>query len=204
MKQTKEILGHLEGKYKSIGYYYTVIDIIESKVESNPDISIESCKSLLEGISKFILGQLDDAYDDKKKTDFPRLFRTSLNNISEHCDMMEQDFVLRACTMIEFIGEIRNKRGDISHGKLSPKIENSDSLLSNLVMQMTDGLAYYILKCFSTIEIVQVLQYEDNPEFNNLLDEENSYGNLSYSKALFSQDVEAYKQELLNYIDSKE
>jgi hypothetical protein len=48
MKQTKEILKALESRYTNIDYYQTIIQKIEENVESHPDISIESCKALLE------------------------------------------------------------------------------------------------------------------------------------------------------------
>jgi hypothetical protein len=66
---------------------------------------------------------------------------------------------------------------------------------------MTDSLLFYILTYFSNIVISKELEYEDNPAFNEKLDTENEFGFLSYSKALFDQDIEAYKQELLNHLD---
>ena len=48
------------------------------------------------------------------------------------------------------------------------------------------------------------MEYQDNPEFNEWLDNENPIGDLSYSKALFDQDQVAYEQELENYLDVKE
>lgn len=203
MRQTKEILSDLENKHSDIVYYYSMVEIIETNREINPDISIESCKSLLEGLSKFILKNLDSNYNiiSVDKMDFQPLFKKSLSKISEYNDFMEEDFVVRASSLIHLLGEIRNKRGDISHGKLSPKATISDCLFSNLVIQMTDSIISYILNCFSKIEIRQELQFDDYPEFNDLLDEENTFGNLKYSKALFDQDIDAYNQELLSYLD---
>jgi hypothetical protein len=52
--------------------------------------------------------------------------------------------------------------------------------------------------------LIKELEYEDHPEFNEWLDNENPIANLSYSKALFDQDQVAYEQELENYLDAKE
>lgn len=206
MEQTKAVLNRLENQYSNIDYYYTIIEKIEENVNSNPDITIESCKSLLEGLSKFILKQIDTNYDALviDKTDFQPLVKQSMMKLSQFNDDIEIDFINKANKLIVSIGEVRNKRGDISHGKLSPKEFLSDSHFSNLVMNMTDNLLFYILSCFSNIEIKKELEYDDNPEFNENLDSENSFGYLSYSKALFDQDIEAYKQELLNHLDLEE
>lgn len=207
MKLTKEVLAKLEITYKNIDYYYSIIDVIETKVEVAPDISIESCKSLIEGISKFTLRQLDIKYNSSEVDglDFHKLFKRSISNLAIHCEDIESDFVLRSNSLIHLIGEIRNRRGDISHGKLAPKEISSDFLFSTLVMQMTDCLVYYILNCFSKIEMQKKIEYEDNQEFNEWLDESNQFGLLkSYSKALFEQDEVAYEQELLNYLDLQE
>jgi hypothetical protein len=204
MKQTKEILTRLEKNYSNIDYYHLIVEKIEKNADQNPDISIESCKSLIEGISKFILKQLDNSYDPKKFIDLQPLFKKALAAIAAFNKTMEEDFTNRTGAVVHLIGEIRSKRGDISHGKLSPKEYNSNALFSRFVIDITDSLLFYILTCFSQIDIQKVLEYEDNAEFNLQLDEENPFGNLSYSRALFDQDIEAYKQELLNYLDTIE
>lgn len=203
MRRTREILVSLEVRYENIGYYYTILDVIEAMVDTTPDIAIESCKSLIEGISKFILRQLDEAYDRKAtdKMEFTPLFKKSVSKLSEHCDFVEEDFIRQGCTLIKVLGEVRNNRGDISHGKLAPKEEISSDLFSNLVMQMTDSLVYYILHCFSSVEIEPELSYNQYPDFNDELDADKDLGKVLYSRALFEQDLVTYKEELKNYQD---
>ncbi len=206
MKKTKEMLKQLESQYINIDYYYILVDKIEENVNSNPDISIESCKSLLEGISKFIWRQIDSNYDPEiaDQMEFQPLVRQAVNKLGDLNEDIEVDFVNKVNKLIVSIGEVRNKRGDISHGKLSPKEYFSDAHFSNLIMSITDNMLYYILHCFSKVTPVKEIKYEDNTDFNSKLDTENSFGLLSYSKALFNQDIEAYKQELLAYQDSLE
>jgi hypothetical protein len=203
MRQTKEILAHLESQYRNIDYYYAIIEKIEGNANSNPDIAIESCKALLEGMSKFIWKQIDNSYDSVAidKMDFHPIVRSAVSKLGELNEDIEVDFVNMVNKLIVSIGEIRNKRGDISHGKLSPKEYVSDAQFANLVVNITDNMLYYILHCFSKITPAKELEYEDNPDFNEKLDNENAFGYLSYSKALFDQDTEAYKQELLNHLD---
>lgn len=208
MKQTKDILKTLESRYTNIDYYQTIIQKIEENVESHPDISIESCKALLEGLAKFIWQQLDTTYDfskvEKGEIKLQELFKSSLRQLSIKCEMFEEDFVNRTGSIIHLLGEIRTKRGDISHGKLSPKEHFSDLAFAKLAYNVTDGIASYLLLCFYTIPVKKVLEYEDNQEFNEWLDNEHPIANLSYSKALFDQDHVAYEQELENYLDAKE
>ena len=206
MKQTKEILNILESRYNNIDYYQTIIQKIEENVESHPDICIESCKALLEGLSKFIWKQIDITYDAlvADKMDFHPVVRQAMTKLADFNEDIELDFVNKVNKLIVSIGEVRNKRGDISHGKLSPKEYFSDSQFAHLVMNITDNMLYYVLHSFSKVSLIKELEYEDNPEFNEWLDNENPIGDLSYSKALFDQDQVAYEQELENYLDVKE
>lgn len=206
MKQTKDILKILESRYTNIDYYQSIIQKIEENVESHPDISIESCKALLEGLSKFIWKQIDLSYDAlvADKMDFHPVVRQAMTKLADLNEDIELDFVNKVNKLIVSIGEVRNKRGDISHGKLSPKEYFSESQFAQLVMNITDNMLYYILHSFSKISVVKELEYEDNIDFNEWLDNENPFGNLSYSKALFEQDNVAYEEELQNYLETKE
>lgn len=206
MKQTKDILKALESRYTNIDYYQTIIQKIEENVESHPDISIESCKALLEGISKFIWKQIDQSYDAlvADKMDFHQLVKQAMTKLAVLNEDIELDFVNKVNKLIVSIGEVRNKRGDISHGKLSPKEYFSDSQFAYLVMNITDNMLFYVLHSFSKVSLIKELEYEDHPDFNEWLDNENPIANLSYSKALFDQDSVAYEQELENYLDAKE
>lgn len=206
MKQTRDILKVLEGRYTNIDYYQSIIQIIEENVESNPDICIESCKALLEGLSKFIWKQVDNSYDAliADKMDFHHVVRQAMTKLANYNEDIELDFVNKVNKLIVSIGEVRNRRGDISHGKLSPKEYFSDSQFSQLVMNITDNMLHYVLHCFSKVYLIKEVEYEDNIEFNEWLDNENVIANLSYSKALFDQDQVAYEQELENYLDAKE
>lgn len=206
MKQTKDILKALESRYTNIDYYQTIIQKIEENVESHPDICIESCKALLEGLSKFIWKQIDLSYDAlvADKMDFHPVVRQAMTKLADLNEDIELDFVNKVNKLIVSIGEVRNKRGDISHGKLSPKEYFSDSQFAQLVMNITDNMLYYVLHSFSKVSLLKELEYEDNTEFNEWLDNENQIGRLSYSKALFDQDQVAYEQELENYLDTKE
>ncbi|MBL0235682.1 MAG: abortive infection family protein [Saprospiraceae bacterium] len=206
MKQTKNILKQLETQYLNIEYYHTIVEKIEENVLSNPDIAIESCKSLFEGLGKFIILNIDKSLNFNVVDNFKykRAISKAVELLETRDPEFESDFSKKLLDVLDLIGNIRNDRGDISHGRLAPKPETSDNHFSNFVMVLTDSFASYLLISFSRMSVPKELAYEDNTEFNKWLDNENPIGNLSYSKALFDQDQVAYEEELENYLNDKE
>lgn len=206
MKQTKDILAQLEAEYSNIDYYQLIIDKIEENVTDNPDIAIESCKSLFEGLGKFIVLNLDKSLNFTVVDGFKykRAITKAVELLENEDETFESDFSKSLLKSLENLGNIRNDRGDISHGRLSPKPLDSDAHFSVFIVSLSDSFASYLLKSFSKVPRVKQLEYEDNPDFNEKLDIENDFGFLIYSKALFEQDLVAYEQELQDYIETKE
>jgi hypothetical protein len=199
----KDIIRSNLDKYKDFEAYLATIEIIESNVDSNPDISVESCKSLIEGISKMFLKYIDKSYsyEDVEGMEFLKRFKKSMGVLSSVCSELETDFVNKACVLMQALGELRNKRGDISHGRVSPKLVSSSSQFSKLVIQSTEVLAFYLLEQFYRADLSDriKIEYNDNPEFNIWLDEINPLNGVSFSKALFEQDNVAYCEQLEDY-----
>ncbi len=206
MKQTTDILKQLETQYFNIEYYHTIVGKIEENVVSNPDIAIESCKSLFEGLGKFIILNIDKSLNFTVVDNFKykRAISKAVELLEQKDLEFESDFSKKLLEVLDILGNIRNDRGDISHGRLAPKPKTSDSHYSNFVMALTDSFASYLLISFSRISVPKELQYGDNTDFNEWLDNENPIGNLSYSKAIFDQDQVAYEEELENYLNDKE
>lgn len=201
MKSVRTLLETNYKRYEHLVYYQNIIDVIEQNVASQPDICIESCKSLIEGVSKTILKALDPTINDAemKALDVMPLFKKAAKKLAEFDNEIESDFVNRSGSLIENFGMIRNQRGDISHGRAAPKLDFSTPQFSALVMSITEAIAFYLLEHFFRVEISKDIKYEDNDEFNQWLDNLNPLGALSYSKALFEQDTISYEQQLLNY-----
>lgn len=203
MKLVKTLITENGEKFAHFSYYETVIEVIEQNVLTQPDICIESCKSLIEGISKTILKALDPAQTDKAINNkvFKDLYREALAALARHNPQMESEFVRRSVGVIQVIGEVRDKRGDISHGKMAPKELASYVQFSKLVMHMTEGIAFYMLQLFFDIDLAftEAVTYKENKEFNDFLDRENPIVGLSYSRALFDQDNVSYCEQLLDY-----
>ena len=209
MQQTRDIIIGNKKNHSHFEYYELHINQIEKNKVTHPDVAIETCKSLFEGISKTILLSLDKTLEssDVDKLDFQPLFKKSMTKLNEYNEFLEGDFVNRASSLIHLLGEIRNKRGDISHGRKSPKEVYSSKDFSKFVVDMTDYLLYYILSHFFAIDIMEYkdINYEDNDEFNKYLDEAFTLdGIVVYSKALYNQDYFAYVEQLKEFESNKE
>lgn len=203
MQVTKDSINHHGTQNAWLLELNTLIGEIENNVHIEPDISIEACKSLLEAIAKNVLKRLDPTHCEKKAndTDVPVLLKKAKDRLLERSQESESDFISRLIPVVQVICEIRNKRGEISHGNHLPKIERSTTQFAKSVIAFTDCFASYLLHLFFTIDLSysENIKYEDNIQFNEYLDEINLIEGLSYSKALFDQDFVAYEENLATF-----
>ena len=208
MQTVRRLISDNQDQYEHFSYYEGIIDVIEEKIQTHPDICIESCKSLIEGVSKTIIKKLDNTANDKdlNKLDVMPLFKRAANKLAEFDNELELDFVNRTASLIQNFGHIRNERGDISHGRAAPKEIFSSPQFSSLVARVTEALTFYILEHFFRLKLAKErdIHYEDNPEFNEMLDNANPMNSLSYSRALFDQDNILYCEQLLDYQTEQE
>ena len=185
-------------------YYESLFDVVETYTEEKPDITIETCKSIIEGISKLILHVLtqEPLHDLENSTDFQHLFKTALQEIQNRShNSFEGDLTKRLGSVVHRIGEIRNNHGDISHGKASLKEQVNDSDLSEMVIGFTDSIGSYMLRKLDQIVVDDEVEFDANHAFNEWLDDLYTLeGNLKYSKALYEQDPISYKEQLGDFI----
>jgi hypothetical protein len=202
MLLTREILNNHIHANGWLGELETLIAEIEANVELEPDISIESCKSLLESIAKNILLRLDTSHDERSINDLeiPRLLKEVRIKLTERIEC-ESTLIERYSSALQYVAELRNSRGEISHGKTLPKSERSTIQAAKSIKSFTDGFASYLLHLLLSIEPPppEQIPYEDNEDFNTSLDETYRLGIISYSKALYEQDYIADEEELENY-----
>jgi len=207
MEKTRQIIVDNEQDFPDFKYYLKIIDVIDENISVMPDVSIESCKSLIEGISKTILNNLGEPYNDKgKNADSPsKLLRGVLEVFKLKTDI-EIEMIQNTCGFVYRLSELRNERGDISHGKSVPKDQDSDHRLSELVGEITDAVVKYMLTVYFKTDWSdsEDIKYDDNIEFNQLLDSEHELEEVSYSRALFDQDFVAYEENLNNYLSNIE
>ena len=203
MEKTRKIIQDNLEIFPEFYYYFTILDEINENIRNNPDISIESCKSLVEGISRKILDYVDiDYLEEGRQIDSPKmLIKKVMDFFVLYDPNLHEGYVSLVADLIKELSDLRNKRGDISHGRSAPKKFQSDSNMSIMVAEITDILINHILTIFFSEDIPKtfVLVYESNEEFNNYLDEDNEIEGIKYSKALFDQDIVLYKEKLKEY-----
>ncbi|AJZ97018.1 hypothetical protein PFLUOLIPICF7_07385 [Pseudomonas simiae] len=212
-------------EYPEFLYYIPLMEKAERNLESHPDICIEICKCLIEGISKTIILDFEPETDRVVlgKMDLSPLSKKAAQLLRKDNTVIEDDFVTRVASVIHYLGVLRNERGDISHGKSAPKLIQSDNKLAAVILQVSSGLLIYLLDSYfssrrlarssPTIELteeealqdLEQVDYEDYPEFNDWLDEQYPYeGKLAYSFALYSLYYEDYLVRLESYQESED
>ncbi|MCJ8149485.1 abortive infection family protein [Shinella sedimenti] len=214
MRQAVELIVHHAGRYPEFRYYISLMKKAESYLSNQPDICIETCKSLLEGVSKSIIERLDTTAkrEELDKKDVGPLIKQAARLLKKADNVIEDDFVTRCSSLAHALGTLRNERGDISHGKAVPKTASSNDRLSALCLSMTENVLSYMLDAFysippepsehsqeidETVEVepdLPIVSYDDNGDFNDWLDEKYPLpeGRLIYSSALYELYYEDY------------
>lgn len=188
-------------KRHRLEYYQSHLDLIEDYIDEKPDISIETCKALIEGISKLTLYLLNqEALDSHNDEKIQSLVKRALVELQKGRGFSDTDLCKRLSGVVQYIGEVRNEHCDIGHGRASLKEQVNDTDFADLIIGITDSICTYMLRRLDILA-EKVTEYEDNPEFNELLDEQNPLpGNILYSRALFDQEFETYEIELSNFL----
>lgn len=197
-------------KMPSFNAFETHITTIEETVEANPALSIETCKSLIEGICKTILTNKNIKYEEDIK--FQGLVRQTVEELTVSTQCYKEklcELARRIASVAQTIAEIRNDSGFASHGqdiKTIP-VNSTLSLFSSKISDVIGGfiLHYYVIH--NNPKKDSRIHYEDCQDFNEYFDDVNplQIGELilSASEALYFQDYEAYKEEYLYYSETK-
>lgn len=208
MEKTKGIISLHQTSHPEFKYYFSVIEIAEDSIEEKPDVSIDCCKSLIEGVSKSILIRLDNNYNKNNKlvdgVKAVKLFDKAIKLISKYDNSLigkEIDFLSKSRELVETIINIRNDRGEISHGKYTPKPNDivSTSEFALFVINMTDSIVSFMLKVFFELNIgfSGIIDYDsrDMVDYNDWLDESVDFPikKARYSKLLYENDYDEYE-----------
>lgn len=216
MEKTINIISNNIKKHPHFGEYFKIITIIEENELVNPDICIESCKALIEGVSKTIIVNLDNTKtaENIDSDNIPKLFSEAMKLLANNCEDIEGDFVLRFSGIINVLAEIRNKRGDISHGRMAPKAIYSSKKLASTVKNMTDTMLEYTLEHYFDLDFnsKEKLDYNavDMENYNSWLDDSVTFpiAKARYSQILFEHDPDEYEaryfDEFLKSFDENE
>lgn len=213
MKRIRAIILANQEQHAHFEEYTKIIEIIEGNELTNPDICIESCKALVEGISKTILINLDNTKTTENidKDDLPKLFKEAMRKLSDECEDIDGDFAARFSAIIQVIGEIRNKRSDISHGRMAPKFIFSSPKLASTVVSMTESMLEYILEHYFSLDLTVkgrlIFDAKDMEDYNKWLDDSIDFPikKASYSKLLYENDYDEYESRYSDeFLKSKE
>lgn len=190
MLLTKEAIQNNKENIEGLIDYLTVVSEIEDNISKKPDITIESCKSLIEGLCKKALILISDKYNSDKqlrgtcenqmstliKTTFNEIYANSierdLNNslyeiiknkvcIQKIVKKAQVKFLENGKTAVSKITAIRDNKGDISHGRIYPKKE-SEIHLAKSIVSITDGICSFMILEFSR-------QYQEKLALNGKL-----------------------------------
>ena len=230
MELTKQSIQKHKQDIEGLDGYITVINKIENNVSVNPDIAIEACKSLIEGLCKKALELLSEEYQTKKNVrkdcdnSLPTLVKKAFENVYRnkfavdfHNSLYElirgkakidkfvkvnTDAIFKnAKDTIIKISVIRDDRGDISHGRIYPKKEESEIHLAKSISSITDGICSFMIYEFASQYValdkkIEKLNFEDQRDFNEWLDTKYDIVSvkIDYSKILFKNAYEKYEE----------
>ena len=247
MRRTKDFIFQNRDSleiYEYLNDYKVLFEAIEEKI--TPDHCIEACKALLEGLAKTIVSQVDISNQEAQKrfdpqdwknfealkkkmpnnAKFQDLVRQSILVLAAYHHSCEKEFLLGFCSKyFTAIAKLRDKRGDVSHGRAAPKLEKSSKGLAEIIESITDVITLHMLEVFTLIdfsidalpntsnEIVESFAIKSESDlqkigqrerlirdFNASLDLENPLTEgLSFSEALYYQKQEDYLIKLSDY-----
>src|SRR5690554_57452 len=235
MELTKNAIGKYRDKIEGLNQYLIVVNEIEDNKISNPDISIDSCKSLIEGLCKKALSLIHDDYSQNKsfrkqcekfdkllENTFQKVFKESfevdllksfssiLYQKNKTNDLLKKSFELtksNTTNAVNAIVKLRDTRGDISHGRIYPKLTSTSPHLLNTIIGITDSICSFLitemsLRYFEKIEhevrVNELKDYRSNSDYNHWLNESLPFDfpvkKTSYSRVLFENDFDMYQE----------
>ena len=209
MQSLKDLIERHASEESDFRYYVPIIEKAERNEIDHPDICIECCTSLFQGVSKSIVYRLNPACERATFENMPlqQQVKQALRFLRQNDDVMEDAFPVAVENLARVAGTLRNSRGDISHGRAAPKELQSDRSLARLVLNVSEPVLRYMLASYFAIkpEVEPVIEYEANPNFNTSLDSDYPLeGKPLYSLALYQQFYEDYRIQLAAFLDDRE
>ena len=197
----------IEGKDRWNGLISS-ISLIEENQISNPNISLDGAKSILETISKTILADKNIGFNTDSTLGYlVKLAFSSLPIITKlnSLDVQNTKSLLGSFENIaRVIGEFRNTYGFFSHAQ-DLQSKKFDKYLTNLAISSSDLLtSFLVISHAEDLKDRSRLYYDEHDLFNRYIDEISeeliTVANviISPSRALYT-DREAYKEAFLDF-----
>jgi hypothetical protein len=189
------------------------VDAIEDAIPSKPGLAFDLARTLVESTCRTILTERGIAFDPGE--DLPALFKTIKSRVpflppsaSESSDVRES--IARTLggltTAIQGICELRNACGFASHGSdaARPALEATQALLAAEAADTIVGFLFRVHRQDRTIPADARRGYEDNPDFNEYVDEAHDRVHIfeedfAPSRVLFELAPEPYRLYLSDY-----
>jgi len=187
---------------------------IESFIENDIILAIENSKSLIESICKTIL--TEQKADFGKNDSLNKLVYTTLMILRISNPNQMSKFSSGMITVIQNLGELRNRYGDTSHGRNINEIglKKFELISSQFLISSVECIACFLIEYYEHEFPKKIkkreIQYldDDNQLFNDYFDdiyEIVAFGDYVFlpSEILFNLDQTAYITEKQKYLGSK-
>jgi hypothetical protein len=201
-------LAHVEEQVKSI----------EQAVVEKPGLAFDLAKTLVESVCRAVLSERGIAHAEDD--DLPKLFKTASNHLPFLPPTATAEAETRASlrktlgglnTAIQGICELRNQCGFASHGsdKPRPAMESVQALLAAEAADTIVGFLHRIHRQDRTPPASPRALYEDNPDFNDSVDETHGLIRIFEvefrpSDVLFQMEPESYRVYLAEFDGEEE
>ena len=189
------------------------IDHIEQYRSSNPSLALDASKSLLETLAKTMLGDRNVSFEHNAK--FQDIIREAIETSQAFSFLTDTAAVKKISrgmiNSAQEIGTLRNHFGLMSHGR-DLLAERIDKLSVDFVIDTTLSIAHFLFALHEEERTTKPrITYEDNPDFNRFFDSQYEDSDIvvaevhiTPSRALFYEDIEAYRIQLNGYYQFKE
>lgn len=208
MQKLKEAIA---GKERWVGLESYILLIEHNKI-IDPNVALDGAKSVVENISKTILA--DKGIECEQNWSVQKVVKVAFESLPVFKKINQEDLNSAKSVIgsfeniIKVLGEFRNNHGFFAHGR-DLQSEKFDQYLIELVISSSDLISSFLVICHAEdLKDRSRVYYEENDEFNRYIDDaSDEYPvvrgiQLTPSRALFS-DIEAYKEELFNFINEK-
>ena len=202
------------GSKEAVHFFEQMQRVQDSVAKNDSALTLDASKALLETTYKTILNDSGESFD--ASDDMYLLYKTVKKilpfNRDDEAKIMLEPLVN---TVAHWVPQLRNKFGASSHGKDSHYVSPIEMPEAEMVAYLVDGVSGFLLRknrLLANPEYSQRIYYMDHEEFNDYLDTSydpidlkiNNSSPIPYSKILFDQEPEAYKESLLQFLNREE
>jgi hypothetical protein len=122
------------------------------RMKEDPEAAITSARSLVELVCKHILDETNTGYDDG--ADLPKLYKLTATKLNlapdQHTEQLFKQILGGCQTVIEGLGELRNKLGD-AHGKSKLRARPSERHAA-LAVNLSGAMCSFLLQTYLHIQ----------------------------------------------------